>query len=89
MTSKDVGCMGKVMQMDRTYRETTVAAVITGSKAHWHRRHRPHPGRPVQRGPQTIAVLVGGDIRPRVIEALQFIVGKLKSECVTEQEIYE
>lgn len=31
MTSKYVGYMGKVMQTDRTYRETTVAAVITGS----------------------------------------------------------
>jgi hypothetical protein len=33
-------------------------------------------------------VLVGGDIRPRVIDALQFLVGKIKNECVTEQEIY-
>lgn len=40
-------------------------------------------------GDDIMLVLVGGDIRPRVIEALQFLVGKLKSECVTEQEIYE
>ena len=40
-------------------------------------------------GDDIMYVLVGGDIRPRVIEALQFLVGKLKSECVTEQEIYE
>lgn len=43
----------------------------------------------LQPGDDIMYVLVGGDIRPRVIEALQFIVGKLKSECVTEQEIYE
>ena len=40
-------------------------------------------------GEDIMLVLVGGDIRPRVTEALQFLVGKLKSECVSEQEIYE
>lgn len=42
----------------------------------------------LQPGDDIMYVLVGGDIRPRVIEALQFLVGKLKSECVTEQEIF-
>ena len=40
-------------------------------------------------GDDIMLVLVGGDIRPRVAEALQFLVGKLKSECVAEEEIYE
>ena len=40
-------------------------------------------------GDDIMLVLVGGDIRPRVVDALQFLVGKLKSECVTEQELYE
>ena len=40
-------------------------------------------------GEDIMLVLVGGDIRPRVTEALQFLVGKLKSECVSEEEIYE
>ena len=31
-------------------------------------------------------VLVGGDIRPHVIDALQSLVGTLKSQCVTEEE---
>ena len=31
-------------------------------------------------------VLIGGDIRPHVVDALQSLVGRLKSECVTEQE---
>ena len=40
-------------------------------------------------GDDIMYVLVGGDIRPRVVEALQFLVEKLKSECVAEQELYE
>lgn len=38
-------------------------------------------------GDDIMYVMVGGDIRPRVIEALQFLVGRIKTECVTEQEI--
>ncbi len=38
-------------------------------------------------GDDIMYVLVGGDIRPHVIDALQFLVGKLKNECVTEIEI--
>ena len=43
----------------------------------------------LQPGDDIMYVLVGGDIRPRVVEALQFLVGKLKGECVTEQEIFD
>lgn len=39
-------------------------------------------------GDDMMLVLIGGDIRPRVIDALQFLVGKIKSECVSETEIY-
>ena len=39
-------------------------------------------------GDDIMLVLVGGDIRPHVVDALQFLVGKLKNECVTEQEIF-
>ena len=38
-------------------------------------------------GDDIMLVLLGGDIRPHVVDALQFLVGKIKSECVTEQEI--
>jgi len=38
-------------------------------------------------GDDIMYVLIGGDIRPRVVDALQFLVGKLKQECVTEQEL--
>ena len=37
-------------------------------------------------GDDIMYVLVGGDIRPHVIEALQTLVGTLKNECVTEVE---
>ena len=40
-------------------------------------------------GDDIMLVLVGGDIRPHVVEALQLLVGRLKSECVTEQELYD
>ena len=33
-------------------------------------------------------VLIGGDIRPRVVDALNCLVGKIKSECVVEKEIF-
>lgn len=37
-------------------------------------------------GDDIMYVLVGGDIRPHVIDALQFLVHKIKSECVVEIE---
>ena len=40
-------------------------------------------------GDDIMYVLIGGDLRPLVIDALQFLVGKIKNECVTETEIYE
>ena len=39
-------------------------------------------------GDDIMLVLIGGDIRPRVLDALQFLVGKIKTECVTEKELY-
>ena len=43
----------------------------------------------LQVGDDIMYVLIGGDIRPHVVDALQFLVGKLKNECVKETEIYE
>ena len=42
----------------------------------------------LQVGDDIMYVLIGGDIRPRVVDALQYLVGKLKDECVTEIEQY-
>jgi molybdopterin synthase catalytic subunit len=39
-------------------------------------------------GDDIMYVLVGGDIRPHVIDALQALVGEIKQHCVTETEIY-
>ncbi|MGM0653018.1 MAG: molybdenum cofactor biosynthesis protein MoaE [Bacillota bacterium] len=39
-------------------------------------------------GDDIMYVLIGGDIRPHVVDALQFMVGKIKTECVTEIEQY-
>ena len=39
-------------------------------------------------GDDIMLVLIGGDIRPRVTDALNFLVGKIKSECVTENELF-
>ena len=38
-------------------------------------------------GDDIMYVLVGGDIRPHVIDALQTLVGRLKNECVSEIEL--
>ena len=38
-------------------------------------------------GDDIMYALVGGDIRPNVIDALQYLVGNLKNHCVTEKEI--
>ena len=40
-------------------------------------------------GDTIMQVLIGGDIRPNVIDGLQFLVGKIKNECVVEEERYE
>lgn len=37
-------------------------------------------------GDDIMYVLIGGDIRPRVVDALQYLVGRIKNECVTETE---
>ena len=38
-------------------------------------------------GDDIMYVLIGGDIRPRVMDALQFLVGQLKETCVQETEL--
>lgn len=39
-------------------------------------------------GDDIMYVLIGGDIRPHIIEALQYLVGRIKTECVVETEHY-
>ena len=40
-------------------------------------------------GDDIMYVLIGGDIRPNVIDALQSLVQKIKTECVVEIEHYQ
>lgn len=40
----------------------------------------------LQVGDDIMYVLIGGDIRPHVVDALQTLVGRIKNECVTETE---
>lgn len=39
-------------------------------------------------GDDIMYILIGGDIRPHVVDALQVLVSKIKNECVIEEEIY-
>lgn len=38
-------------------------------------------------GDDIMLVLVGGDIRPRVIDCLQALVGEIKTKCIIEKEM--
>ena len=38
-------------------------------------------------GDDIMYVLIGGDIRPRVVDALNYLVGRIKNECVSETEL--
>lgn len=42
----------------------------------------------LQVGDDIMYVLIGGDIRPHVVDGLQYLVGRIKNECVVETEIY-
>ena len=39
-------------------------------------------------GDDIMYVLIGGDIRPRVVDALHYLVGRVKNECVVETELH-
>lgn len=39
-------------------------------------------------GDDIMLVLIGGDIRPRIVDALNILVGELKDNCVTETELF-
>lgn len=77
-----------VTGMDFSYDQGKVDAVIKesyGLKGVYYIRVWLNHGH-LELGDDIMYVLVGGDIRPNVIDALQFTVGKIKTECVTEIE---
>lgn len=43
----------------------------------------------LQVGDDIMYVLIGGDIRPHVVKGLQYLVGRIKNECVLEKELYQ
>lgn len=40
-------------------------------------------------GDDLMYVLIGGDIRPRVVDAMQYLLGRIKRECIVEEELYD
>ena len=42
----------------------------------------------LQVGDDIMYVLIGGDIRPHVVDALQFLVERIKTTCVVETELH-
>ena len=77
-----------VVRMVFAYDEAKVQAVIDETK----KLHGIHYVRVwlnegiLELGDDIMFVLIGGDIRPRVIDALQYCVGRIKNECVVEIE---
>ena len=43
----------------------------------------------LETGDDIMLVLIGGDIRPHVVDGLQALVGEIKNHCVTETEIFK
>lgn len=78
----------KVSGMHFDYDEQRVAAAVEETRALpgieyvrvWLNRGE------LELGDDIMLVLIGGDIRPRVIDALQSLVGTIKNECVSEIE---
>ncbi len=92
-TSKDKARKGiddgsEVTGMEFSYDAEKVEAAIAETKKMegiFHVRVWLNEGQ-LELGDDIMYVMIGGDIRPRVIDALQFLVEKIKSECVTETE---
>ncbi len=81
----------KVAAMDFSYNGDKLNAVLADAQAMegiYYIRVWLNEGR-LKTGDDIMYVLIGGDIRPRVVDCLQYLVGRIKNECVVETEIYE
>ncbi|MBQ3077529.1 MAG: molybdenum cofactor biosynthesis protein MoaE [Clostridia bacterium] len=78
---------GMEFSYDRTKLEAAVEAARAMEGIHYVKVWL-NEGR-LEVGDEIMQVLIGGDIRPRVIDALQALVGRIKNECVEETELYE
>ena len=78
-----------VTGMDFSYDAEKVAAAVEATRAMegiYYVRVWINEGR-LAVGDDIMYVLIGGDIRPRVIDAMQTLVGRLKDTCVCETEL--
>lgn len=78
-----------VSGMEFSYDPQKVSAAVETTrqmKGIFHVRVWLNEGR-LEVGDDIMYVLIGGDIRPNVIDALQYLVGKIKTECVDEVEL--
>ena len=41
----------------------------------------------LETGDDIMYVLIGGDIRPRIVDAMNYLVSRIKNECVVEKEM--
>lgn len=81
----------EVTGMDFSYDQEKVDAVIADTykmKGIYYIRVWLNEGR-LSVGDDIMYVLIGGDIRPRVVDALQYLVSRVKNECVSEEETYK
>lgn len=77
-----------VKGMDFSYDAEKVAEVIAGTyrmRGIFYVRVWLNAGR-LEVGDDIMYILIGGDIRPHVVDALQFLIEKIKNKCVTEVE---
>lgn len=77
---------GMVFSYDREKVESAVADTYKQEGVHYVRLWLNEGELAV--GDDIMYILVGGDIRPHTIDALQYLVGRIKTECVTETEIF-
>lgn len=81
----------EVTGMDFSYDQERVDAVIADTykkEGIYYIRVWLNEGR-LSVGDDIMYVLIGGDIRPRVVDALQYLVSRVKNECVSEDETYK
>lgn len=76
---------GMVFSYDRRKVEEVIAAAY-GLEGIYHIRVWLNEGE-LAVGDDIMRILIGGDIRPHVIDGLQYLVGRIKNECVTETEL--
>lgn len=76
---------GMVFSYDREKVDATIAAAYEMEGIYYIRVWL-NEGR-LELGDDIMLVLIGGDIRPHVVDALQYLVGRIKNECVSETEI--